>query len=440
MGVYAEFPGMYPDGSLALSSKGEVLQLPEAAAPVASTGLSDIASNIGTPMFSPDGKRVVFNPMGGGSLAIPKQKLVVVDFDRRPLAFLESAHRRRLHGHARGNAPGLARVLSGRQVDRLPPPDARPASTATVSAICERERARWRDIYWNGLSGTETSTAFESAQWVSTKTATLISPRCSAPVTLACTGDGTTVGDIQASHESDVDLNYEPTVNPVAGGGYAWVVFTSRRRYANVATIPPFCSDPRGVDLIANITPKKLWVAAIDLDAKPGKDASHPAFYLPGQELMAGNSRGFWVLDPCRADGDSCATGDQCCNGFCQPDADSGRARVRREAARSTRARACRKSARRASIAATRATAASADSAGPSCRSEARPARRSLARTSARAVRLRADGVHLISSLARHLDRNFPLVAGKARFRLERTVGPRVRECTDRQRRSAADG
>jgi hypothetical protein len=72
--------------------------------------------------------------------------------------------------------------------------------------------------------------------------------------------------------------------------------------------------------LISNITPKKLWVAAIDLDAKPGTDASHPAFYLPGQELLAGNSRGFWVLDPCRADGDSCATGDQCCNGFCQPD------------------------------------------------------------------------------------------------------------------------
>ena len=48
--------------------------------------------------------------------------------------------------------------------------------------------------------------------------------------------------------------------------------------------------------------------------------ASHPAFYLPAQELLAGNARGFWVLDPCKDDGASCATGDQCCNGYCSDD------------------------------------------------------------------------------------------------------------------------
>ena len=25
------------------------------------------------------------------------------------------------------------------------------------------------------------------------------------------------------------------------------------------------------------------------------------------------------MLDPCRADGTSCDTGDQCCNGYCEP-------------------------------------------------------------------------------------------------------------------------
>ena len=113
-------------------------------------------------------------------------------------------------------------------------------------------------------------------------------------------------------------------MNPIASGGYAWVVFTSRRMYGNVATIPPFCSDPRGVDLIKNITPKKLWVAAVDLNQAPGTDASHPAFYLPAQELLAGNARGFWVLDPCQADGTTCTTGDQCCNGYCEADGDGG--------------------------------------------------------------------------------------------------------------------
>ena len=43
----------------------------------------------------------------------------------------------------------------------------------------------------------------------------------------------------------DATLNYEPTVNPIASGGYAWVVFTSRRMYGNVAQLDPWTSDPR---------------------------------------------------------------------------------------------------------------------------------------------------------------------------------------------------
>lgn len=119
------------------------------------------------------------------------------------------------------------------------------------------------------------------------------------------------------SHDDDSSLNYEPTVGPIASGGYAWVIFTSRRLYGNVATINPWWSDPRWHDLSATPTTKKLWVAAIDLNATPGTDPSHPAFYLPAQELLAGNSRGYWSADPCRADGEGCGTGDECCGGFC---------------------------------------------------------------------------------------------------------------------------
>ena len=151
-------------------------------------------------------------------------------------------------------------------------------------------------------------------------------PKLATPYSLACGADGYSVGGIDNDHSNDVNHNYEPTVNPVAAGGYAWVVFTSRRMYGNEATIPPYCSDPRGVNLAAstvatvptNITTKKLWVAAVDLSQAPGVDSSHPAFYLPGQELIAGNSRGFWVLDPCQANGTACSTGDQCCDGYCE--------------------------------------------------------------------------------------------------------------------------
>lgn len=127
-----------------------------------------------------------------------------------------------------------------------------------------------------------------------------------------------------ASHDDDATLNYEPTVGPIASGGYAWVIFTSRRLYGNVATLNPWWSDPRFHDLSSTPTTKKLWVAAIDLNAAPGSDPSHPAFYLPAQELLAGNSRGYWAADPCKSDGTTCAGGDECCGGFCAQNQCSG--------------------------------------------------------------------------------------------------------------------
>jgi hypothetical protein len=136
--------------------------------------------------------------------------------------------------------------------------------------------------------------------------------------------DGTSYLPTSSLHPSDTQLNYEPTVNPAPSGGYAWVVFMSRRLYGSIATIDPMASDPRYYDYAHQVTTKKLWVAAIDLNAPAGTDPSHPAFYLPAQELQAGNARGFWVLDPCKADGASCVYGDECCGGYCQITANSG--------------------------------------------------------------------------------------------------------------------
>ena len=121
-----------------------------------------------------------------------------------------------------------------------------------------------------------------------------------------------------ANHSDDTKYNYEPTANPIASGGYFWVVFTSRRMYGNIATADAYTTNG------AAPIPKKLWVAAIDINPTPGADPSHPAFYLPGQELNAPNMRGFWVVDPCRPNGTSCETGDECCNGFCRAPGDGG--------------------------------------------------------------------------------------------------------------------
>jgi hypothetical protein len=107
-----------------------------------------------------------------------------------------------------------------------------------------------------------------------------------------------------AAGTRDLSYNYEPTFAPVPSGGFFWVVFTSRRTYGNQRL--------EGKDAV-----KLLWVAAIDLNPTAGADPSHPAFLLPGQDETQINMRGFWALDPCKGDGAGCATGTECCGGFC---------------------------------------------------------------------------------------------------------------------------
>jgi hypothetical protein len=120
-------------------------------------------------------------------------------------------------------------------------------------------------------------------------------------------------------------LNYEPSVLPVPVGGYYWVLFTSRRTYGNL--LAPGGSEPRGDDIwgipqgeeVESPSPrKKIWVAAIDLDHQGALDPSHPAFYLPGQELESGNMRAFAALEPCKKKGKGCESAAECCDGFCR--------------------------------------------------------------------------------------------------------------------------
>ncbi|MCA9631359.1 MAG: hypothetical protein KC766_27060 [Myxococcales bacterium] len=107
--------------------------------------------------------------------------------------------------------------------------------------------------------------------------------------------------------DRDRHLNYEPTFAPVASGGYFWVVFTSRRTLGNRLT--------GGADAV-----KQLWVAAIDMNPQAGQDPSHSPFWVPGQDPAQPNMRGFWALDPCRQDGESCSVGSDCCTGSCIDD------------------------------------------------------------------------------------------------------------------------
>jgi hypothetical protein len=99
----------------------------------------------------------------------------------------------------------------------------------------------------------------------------------------------------------EVHHHYYPTVSPVAAGGYFWVFFDSLRHYGN-----------QGLQ-------RQLWGTAVDLSSQGTYtvDASHPAFYVTGQEAGTGNHRAFTALDPCVTDGTDCTTGVDCCTGLC---------------------------------------------------------------------------------------------------------------------------
>ena len=308
------FPGITPDGGLALTTAAQLVSLTTGAVQP-STGLNTVATNVGTPSFSPDGKRVVFNPFASGSIANPRQKLVLMDFDPATNAFSNPLVVVDNTGQDAQTRPGWPaffpdgkavvyhqQIAAGVDGNNLADLRTRKGAKAYIAMVGPDGAA----VPLDRLNGKDAGNVYL--------------PKLAQPISMSCTGDNAPVGNIDADHGDDVNVNYEPTVNPIASGGYAWVVFTSRRMYGSVANIPPFCSDPRGVNLFTNITPKKLWVAAVDLNSPAGVDGSHPAFYLPAQELLAGNARGFWVQEKCRDDGAGCDSGDQCCNGYCSPD------------------------------------------------------------------------------------------------------------------------
>lgn len=117
------------------------------------------------------------------------------------------------------------------------------------------------------------------------------------------------LANLNDSSDNPVDWNvsFEPTFNPASRGGYRWIVVTSMRDWGNQITGTP------------DNGKKLLWVAAIDDKIEDGKDPSHPAFFLEGQEEATVNMCGFWSLAACTATGGAkgCGSGFECCSGFC---------------------------------------------------------------------------------------------------------------------------
>jgi hypothetical protein len=119
----------------------------------------------------------------------------------------------------------------------------------------------------------------------------------------------------------DVDKlnNYYPTVMPVAVGGYFWVFWTAVRDYGSKVQGRTGGSMAAADEAIK----KRIWAAAISARKQSAEfkdttltDPSYPGFYLDGQS-ESGNVRAFAALNPCLQNGASCASGLDCCCGYC---------------------------------------------------------------------------------------------------------------------------
>jgi hypothetical protein len=319
-----DWGALYPDGTMFVANsrdgfhayQGDSDLFPTATAgngPLPSTGFTNVVTQAVTPAFSPDGRLLAFSFFAGAADAGVQpsagQTLALMHFDC---------------GAAMGSVActGNSYTFSGLTLLDSEPgkwlgwPSFLPGDEGVIYQTTLKSGGGGSNLYtWQGAEA-QVSWASVPASGASAQVAMLDQLNgFSAPGVSylpTCPQHGI---DSATNQPLDTELNYEPTVNPIATGGYNWVVFTSRRAYGNVLAGDPFANeDATGPQPFT----KKLWIAAVDANPTPGTDPSHPAFYLPGQELLAGNMRGYWSVSPCKPDGSTCSTGADCCGGFCE--------------------------------------------------------------------------------------------------------------------------
>lgn len=279
-------PALSPDGAYLLVNSLASTLSSKVSGPATFEGLYDTAtgklvegSGLGgrhaMPAFSPTGSHIVYVDAGPAASAtagwdeIAPGPLMVVDFDRSKTPMASNPR-------------------------QLISPGSDP-SKAVIAWPSVSPDGKWV-VYHRGNT-TRTTVAEGSRAELYLTSATNAGPETRLA---ALDGDASSL----PGGARDTLYNFEPTFAPLSYGGYFWVVFSSRRTFGNALT-----GAPEQVKL--------LWIAAIDQNPQPGKDPSHAAFVLPGQDLTSLNMRGFWALESCRAEGQGCSGGAvECCGGL----------------------------------------------------------------------------------------------------------------------------
>jgi hypothetical protein len=299
------FVGLYPDGSLYLGSAHPNLGLggpragsPGYAGPVYS-GLfeTDTGTQVGTcgdggvcstnippgammGMFSPDGNLLAFTDtaIGNGS----GQGLAMMSFDKTGRT--ASAYKKLFQVSDSSTYPGWPFFL--------------PDNGGIVFAIGNQSDFSGGGLGLGLMGAMSGVTSDLYLLDVASGTVSLLA----SAVGFASAADATSnTTYLPYSASDELHHNFYPTVSPVAAGGYFWIFFDSYRHYGN-----------QGLQ-------RQLWGTAVTVSStgKYTADASHPPFYVTGQELGTGNHRAFTALDPCHANGSTCTEGEDCCGGYC---------------------------------------------------------------------------------------------------------------------------
>ena len=340
------YSGPYPDGTFFMASH-EVnyhawggdsdLFSADTYQQVPTEGFTDVVKYLASPAFSPDGKRIAFTFLEARDTATDVQKglankdghsLVVMDFDCKadakgacgapPYKF---SNMRRVAKHDDGYLGWPSFSPDGKWLIYQRSTHKGAGGPLNTSQNPKDTTESGRADLW--IASAEASAAFTPMLLCGVNGfAGDCITKGSAAASFLPSSDDHPQKLVSDTKPGDTNVNFEPSITPIVSGGYAWLVFTTRRLYGNVATLEPYAGKDDDAPMPASPVTKKLWVAAIELSPKSGTDPSHPPFYLPGQELLAGNMHAFWENEACRANGSTCETGNECCNGFCR--ADSG--------------------------------------------------------------------------------------------------------------------
>ncbi len=309
--------------------------------PIATTGLSR-ERYMWMPQFSPDGRQVVFNnakPDGSGGT--DRRELAVMDYDPsthafsnlRPLVTREDLAAKNIVNPSLDYRPNLLLEAEAATIGGL---FAVPGADGCVNAVpagvgeipggtCAGPcYPAWpfftpdgRGVIFAMISEPDFTVAFPGRDRAAQSELWYVSLDDRRLIRLDNANKGLKAGDSLA--------NYYPTVLPVQVGGYFWVFWTATRDFGHRslgAPIDAFINDAFGTTSAAEAFRKRIWVSAIrasgqgELGGSISTDPSAPGFYLEGQS-QTGNTRAFAALSPCRAVGNECTSGLDCCTGYC---------------------------------------------------------------------------------------------------------------------------